>query len=161
MFISNFVNALMFAGSNRSLSENLGVRRRTRRHGYCATEPLEVRQLLTGNFELAVTGGSIGADVAQSVVTDSAGNVYTTGSFTGTVDFDPGTGTVNLTSVGLEDIFVTKSDSSGGFLWARRFGGTGADRGLGISVTATGSAVLTGSFSGTAGFVAVGVASVV
>lgn len=152
MNLSKFPNALLSVGWNRSLSVYLGVRRRTRRHGYCATEPLEVRQLLTGNFELAVTGGSIGADVAQSVVTDSAGNVYTTGSFTGTVDFDPGTGTVNLTSVGLEDIFVTKSDSSGGFLWARRFGGTGADRGLGISVTATGSAVLTGLFSGTAGF---------
>ena len=134
-------------------------RKLRRRHRSCDTEQLEVRQLLTGDFELAVTGGSTGADVARSVATDSAGNLYTTGSFNGTVDFDTGAGTVNLTSVGLEDIFVTKSDSSGGFLWARRFGGTGSDLGLGIGITATGSAVLTGSFSGTAGFDAISLTS--
>ncbi len=123
------------------------------------TEPLEIRQLLTGGFELALTGGSTGADVAKSVVTDTGGNVFTTGSFRGTVDFDPGAGFANLSSVGLDDIFVTKSDSAGSLLWARRFGGTGADRGLGIRVTATGTVVLTGSFSGTAGFDAISLTS--
>ncbi len=132
------------------------LRQRSRR---TVIEQLEIRQLLTGDFESVLTGGSTGADVARSVVTDSAGNVFTTGSFTGTVDFNPGAAFLNLTSVGLEDIFVTKSDSAGGFLWARRFGGPGADRGLGIGVTPTGRTVVTGIFSGTTAFDAISLTS--
>ena len=159
MLRSKLASSLMQSILSRCFSIQ-GRSRRLRRNAHrCGTEQLEVRQLLTGDFELAVTGGSTGADVARSVVTDSAGNVYTTGSFTGTVDFNPGAATLLLTSAGLEDIFVTKSDSAGGFIWARRFGGAGADRGLGIGVTPTGSAVLTGSFSGIAGFDAISLAS--
>jgi hypothetical protein len=55
---------------------------------------------------------------------DSAGNVYTTGYFQGTVDFDPGAGTVNLSSAGSDDIFVQKLDASGNLVWARGMGGT-------------------------------------
>src|SRR5690606_3486199 len=35
-----------------------------------------------------------------SIAVDPSGNVYTTGYFTGTVDFNPGAGTENLTSSG-------------------------------------------------------------
>ena len=39
-------------------------------------------------------------------VTVAGGHVYATGSFTGTVDFDPGSGPFNLTSAGSSDIVV-------------------------------------------------------
>lgn len=50
------------------------------------------------------------------------GELYITGQFTNTVDFDPGAGVYNLTSSGGYDIFVLKLDSAGNFIWAQSFG---------------------------------------
>ena len=59
-------------------------------------------------------GGAEDFDVGLGVAVDGSGNVYTTGRFLGTVDFDPGAGVFNLTSpAGSEDIFVSKLDSAG------------------------------------------------
>ena len=54
----------------------------------------------TGDFVWARAMGGTGQDFGHGIAVDSAGNVYTTGYFPGTVDFDPGPGTVNLTSAG-------------------------------------------------------------
>ena len=47
-------------------------------------------------------------EIGNSIAVDSSGNVYTTGYFKGTIDFDPGPGTSNLPSAGAEDIFILK-----------------------------------------------------
>ena len=52
---------------------------------------------------------SIGAtsnDQGKSIVTDQFDNVYITGEFRNTVDFDPGMSVFNLTSNGAQDIFI-------------------------------------------------------
>ncbi len=82
---------------------------------------------------------------------DQIGNVYTTGMFVSTVDFDPGPSTFNLTSAGDRDVFVNKLDSAGNFVWAGQLGGSSEDFGIGIAV-AGGKIYTTGYFSGTADF---------
>jgi hypothetical protein len=52
-------------------------------------------------------GGPI-IDQGLGVAVDAAGNVYTTGFFRDTADFDPGVGTTILTSAGSNDVFVQK-----------------------------------------------------
>ncbi len=82
---------------------------------------------------------------------DGMDNVYTTGRFSGTVDFDPGSGTVDLTSTGY-DLFISKLDSDGKYLWAKQLSGNGYVRAQGISVDRTGNVYTTGYFNGTADF---------
>ncbi|MCF6285500.1 MAG: hypothetical protein L3K26_09955, partial [Candidatus Hydrogenedentes bacterium] len=103
-------------------------------------------------FGFAAGMGGTSGDEGLAVAVDGAGNVYTTGYFQGTVDFDPGAGVSNLTSAGTKDIFVQKLDSAGNFVWAKGFGGTDNDRGFGIVVDASGNVFSTGEFSGTVDF---------
>ncbi len=74
------------------------------------------------NFEWAKQMRGTGYDEAYSVALDPLGNVYTTGNFQGTVDFDPGAGTFFMTA-GSVDIFISKLDVQGNFVWAKKLGG--------------------------------------
>ena len=96
--------------------------------------------------------GGVGNEFSESTVVDSTGNIYTTGRFANTVDFDPGVGTSNLTSAGLSDVFVLKLDASGNLLWAKSFGAAAADAGLSIAVDSTGNVYTTGFFASTVDF---------
>ena len=74
----------------------------------------------SGNFVWAKQLGDTSSDNANSITVDASGNVYTIGYFSGTADFDPGSGTFNLTSVGGLDVFISKLDASGNFVWAKK-----------------------------------------
>ncbi|MBD2705868.1 hypothetical protein IC229_35045 [Spirosoma sp. BT702] len=106
----------------------------------------------TGNLVWAKSLGGVGEDAGLSVTVDGSGNVYMTGDFRGTVDFDPGAGQLSLTSIGYIDQFVGKFDGSGNLLWAKSVGGTLSVIGRAIHVDAAGSVYTTGNFSGTADF---------
>lgn len=88
----------------------------------------------------------------NNICTDNLGNVYSTGVFRNTVDFDPGAGTTNLTSAGVQDVFVSKIDANGSLVWAVKVGGTGIDLGNEISVDANGFVYVAGAFEGTVDF---------
>jgi hypothetical protein len=61
-----------------------------------------------GNLIWARAMGGTDSDYAASVAVDAQGNVYTTGSFRATADFDSGPDTHTLTVVGYMDMFVHK-----------------------------------------------------
>lgn len=105
-----------------------------------------------GNFAWAKRIGGSLDDQATGISVDSSGNIVTTGVFTGTVDFDPGTDTTNLVGTGGNDIFVSKLDTNGNSVWAKRLGGTGDDQAAGISVDSSGNVYTTGFFDRTADF---------
>lgn len=112
-------------------------------------------QRFTGEGELvwAQGTGSSGADLGLSMALDAEENIWITGSFEGTVDFDPGTGTSPLISAGAWDIFVTKRSADGELVWAGRMGGVeNFDTGYDIAVDAEGNAIVTGSFFGSGDF---------
>ncbi|HTN20289.1 MAG TPA: SBBP repeat-containing protein [Pelobium sp.] len=111
-----------------------------------------------GSFVWAKRIGDTGSDVGNSIAVDASGNVYTTGQFNGTVEFDPNytpsddPSTTSLTSAGGNDVFVQKLTGTGTFVWAKRMGGTGSDVGFSIALDASSNIYTTGQFNGTADF---------
>jgi hypothetical protein len=106
----------------------------------------------SGNFQWVKTFGGSSDDAATAVATDSLGNVYATGTFQGSFDVVSGQAGSALTSRGNTDVFLTKFDTSGSFLWARGFGGSAADSASALALDGSGNAYVTGSFQQTAKF---------
>jgi hypothetical protein len=105
-----------------------------------------------GNHLWSKRRGGNGLDIGDGIAVDGSGNVYTSGIFAGTVDFDPSDGVANLTSAGSNDMFISKFDASGNYLWAKRFGGSGSDGNTPIAIDGNGNIYASGEFSGTVDF---------
>jgi hypothetical protein len=98
--------------------------------------------------------GGEGMDWLHGIDVDSAGNVYSTGYFQGTVDFDPGLNTTNLSSDGLLTSYISKLNMNGEFVWARTFASNigGHSNGSSVKVTESGNVLVLGDFTDTVDF---------
>ena len=97
--------------------------------------------------------GGTGNEKGISIAIDASGNIYTTGFFTETVDFDPGPGVANLYAGGGKNVFITKTDASGNFIWVKQIGtGSNVMSGNAIHVDNFGNILVAGEFTGTADF---------
>jgi hypothetical protein len=102
----------------------------------------------SGTFAWARTWGWSSSDVGYGVAVDGSGNLYVTGSFSGTfVDFNPDPLADDFhSSNGGDDIFLSEFDSSGTYVWARTWGGSSDDYGEGVAVDGSGNVCVTGYF---------------
>ncbi|HVK08053.1 MAG TPA: LamG-like jellyroll fold domain-containing protein, partial [Gemmataceae bacterium] len=89
----------------------------------------------------AVVDGASGYGIAVG----PAGSVFVTGSFTGTVDFDPGAGTATQTAT--RAAFVLELTPGLGFLRVGQLGSTAAISGQAIAADAAGNVWVTGVYS--------------
>lgn len=88
--------------------------------------------------------GGTNADMVYSLALDTLDNVYTTGSFFGLAQFPFATPASSLTSVGGSDVFVSKLNSSGNYVWSYRAGGPGTDLGISIHASKNGQHLFLG-----------------
>ncbi|GAB4149967.1 MAG: hypothetical protein Fur0041_22860 [Bacteroidia bacterium] len=110
-----------------------------------------------GNYIWAkgMTGIGGGERAGAYLATDNQMNVYLTGYFTETVDFNPSllaADTFNLTAPGPwnnTNSYFMKVDSSGQFQWAYTTGTTGVDRGKCIQVDGAYNIYFCGYYTGT------------
>ncbi len=106
-----------------------------------------------GAFVWATAIGGQGMNDIKGITTDSIGNIYLTGGFSNTADFDPGAGTFNIASNnGSIDMFVAKLDSNANLIWVKPVGGMGTDQGRSVTVDFEGNVYVTGKFSGSVDF---------
>ncbi len=83
---------------------------------------------------------------------DNNGNIIATGHFQGSVDFDPGAGTYNLSSPSGYDFFVLKLNANGTLAWAIDIGASSDDLGLSVATDPSNNVLVTGYFQGTTDF---------
>ena len=74
------------------------------------------------------------------------GGVFTIDAFSGTYDVDPGPGTTLLVSNGEADLFISKLDSNGNFLFVKQAGGEGIDLASAIALSPGNYPFITGYF---------------
>jgi hypothetical protein len=80
------------------------------------------------------------------VAVDSSGNAYVTGEFASS-SMTVGAYTLSNGGIAHADVFVAKLNSTGGVTWAKRFGSTLGDHGMGVDVDSSGNTYVTGSFA--------------
>jgi len=87
--------------------------------------------------------GGTGDDYARGIDIDASGNIYLSGVFSNSIDFDG----LLLTAAGSSDIFLIKMDSNGNIIWCKKIGNNGAEEGCEIEVNENGEVFITGGFS--------------
>lgn len=105
-----------------------------------------------GNF---IWGKSIGGpsdDIAYDLALDTENNLYVTGYFYETTDFNPNASTFELNAMGMNDIFLLSLSPSGNFIDAESIGGPGFDRGYKVLIDDSNHIILAGSFYDTVDF---------
>jgi hypothetical protein len=83
---------------------------------------------------------------ALGVASDTAGNTFLTGGFSGFLNLTGGT--TPMRSRGGQDLFIGRFNQGGGLNWGRRFGDAADQVGHDVTVDASGNLVLTGGFGG-------------
>jgi len=107
----------------------------------------------SGQLLVSKAFGGAGIDWSRSLDFDKWGNIYVTGTFSGSVNFDRSTtGSFTKTSNGGTDVFLAKFDSIGNAIWVKTFGGTSNDEGINVVVNASSEVIVTGTYSGTVDF---------
>ena len=119
-----------------------------------ATDGFVVKYDASGNLVWAFSLGSSGGHQNVAITPDPADNIYVSGFFYTTVNFNPLGAATNLTSAGAQDIFLAKYAPNGTNLWAIRAGGTQPDLAIpgGLWLDASNNIHVCGNFRGTADF---------
>jgi len=84
---------------------------------------------------------------AHDIVVDDSGNVYAIGEFNGTIDFDGGGATYNLTCTSGKNVFIVKYNNNGNFVWAIQIETNSDCKGNDLAIDSAGNIYATGYIS--------------
>jgi len=107
---------------------------------------------LNGDYVWAKNYGSTANDVSWDVTSDDSDNIYVTGQYRNTVEFEAGNTASQITSNGNNDVFILKLNTSGAYQWVKSIGGTGTDIGSKIVLDNQNNIYVTGFFSNMVSF---------
>ncbi len=103
-----------------------------------------------GDFEWVKHFKGFGLQLGTGLALDDSTNIYITGNFWSSVDFDPHlTQGYAVSSEGMDDVFVTKLDVDGNFRWSDGYGSTLPDVPGAIAIDENYNIYTTGVFQDT------------
>jgi hypothetical protein len=136
--------SLFSGGSSRSPNQAAYVEKLNTNGGFAWAVAFQA----TGTSRSSPSHSAVGP-----IAVDSAGNVYSTGTWAGTVDFDPASKASSYLPAGSGGMYVSKLSASGQLVWAKGLGGSAPSISPnGIAIDPSGNVDLTGTFAGTANF---------
>ena len=120
-----------------------------------STDVFVTKHNRSGQLIFAFRFGSTFSDQGKSIAVDASNNVYVAGTFSGTVNFDP-SATPNpgasLTALEGQDIFISKYNSSGQWIFTKQIAGNSTDVLNKLLIDKDGNILVAGSFAGTTDF---------
>lgn len=111
-------------------------------------------QFYAQNFSLDWVNGAKYKTIlgAQNMALSSQNDIYTTGYFQNTVNFESNSTDHILTSNGQRDAFIKKVDNNGNLLWVNQIGGISGDQGHVITIDNDDNIYVIGYFNETVDF---------
>lgn len=101
-----------------------------------------------GDFIWVKNIGGDDYDWLSDMELDSLGNIWMTGTFIGTVDFDPNLGVSTMTSIGFADLYVLNLDRNGYFVWCAAYTGNPFEGQMELALDQNGSCYVGGNYAG-------------
>ena len=103
---------------------------------------------LDGTLLWARSEGNWGDEKALGITQDNSGNLYITGFYTDSTNFEGTT----IPGAGYRDMFIAKYDAGGNFLWMKHAGSAGREEGTSIKCDASGNVYVCGMYNDGADF---------
>lgn len=132
-----FRGTLSFAGTSTTLTSGSGV-----------NNPFIAKYDASGNLLWARALTGTGTGYLRGLRVDGSGNVIVTGTFSGTLNFNPAGTAVSLTASGF-DLFIAKYSASGVASWAKRVDSSNSVYYPNVAVDSGGNILVATSFAGT------------
>lgn len=105
-----------------------------------------------GNFILAKSMGGNSYDAALSIAVDKLKNIYTTGMYSNSADFDPGPGTRIINRANVTNQFISQLDSNGNYIYASSLNGNDKSKGHDLVIDDQLNIYAIGAFKGSTDF---------
>ncbi len=105
---------------------------------------------INGNWIWAINAGDFYPTNGVNIIANNEGESYTIGNFRGSVNF--GNTLLSTSSYNDDDIFISKIDNSGNWMWSRSAGGIYNDYGAGICINENNNINIGGTFRNDASF---------
>lgn len=99
-----------------------------------------------GAFQWAISSQNGGSEYSNSVACDPSNNIYITGDFSASLDFDPGVGSFNMAPTNATAGYLLKVDANGNFIWAKMFTGNNRCYPSTVDIDSNGDIITSGEY---------------
>ena len=109
-----------------------------------------VGRLSNGGWDWVQKAGGTSSDQCHDIAVDDGGNITITGYYYSSSSANFGSQT--MSGQGSNDVFISRLDTNGNWIWSKSAGGSSSDNGYGVAMDNSGNAYITGSYYSTGYF---------